>query len=116
MMTAYHGPPTTLGNAAAARVRLTVRCLDCRDQVEPDPAEMADGRALRRRDCDAGLAPSQSRLGHCAIWLGSISIIRRSPMTKILGDAAVAVIVVEFGLIVVSGRDDTEVGGGGCSP
>ena len=41
-MNAYHGPPMTLGNAAAARVRLIVWCLDCRHQVEPDPAEMAE--------------------------------------------------------------------------
>jgi len=39
---AYSGPPMTLGNAAAARVRLIVWCLDCRHQVEPDPAEMAE--------------------------------------------------------------------------
>jgi hypothetical protein len=32
----------TLGNAAAARVRLIVWCLDCRHQVEPDPVEMAE--------------------------------------------------------------------------
>jgi hypothetical protein len=31
----------TLGNAAAARVRLIVWCKDCRHQIEPDPAEMA---------------------------------------------------------------------------
>jgi Zn finger protein HypA/HybF involved in hydrogenase expression len=31
----------TLGNAAAAHVRLIVWCLDCRHQIEPDPAEMA---------------------------------------------------------------------------
>jgi hypothetical protein len=30
----------TLGNAAAARVRLIVWC-DCGRQVEPDPAELA---------------------------------------------------------------------------
>jgi hypothetical protein len=35
------GPPMTLGGAAAARVRLIVWCKDCRRQVEPDPAEMA---------------------------------------------------------------------------
>jgi Zn finger protein HypA/HybF involved in hydrogenase expression len=35
------GPPMTLGNAAAARVRLIVWCKDCSHQVEPDPAEMA---------------------------------------------------------------------------
>lgn len=32
----------TLGNAAAAHVRLIVWCLDCRHQVEPDPTEMAE--------------------------------------------------------------------------
>jgi hypothetical protein len=31
----------TLGNAAAAKVRLIVWCKDCRHRVEPDPAEMA---------------------------------------------------------------------------
>ena len=31
----------TLGSAAAARVRLIVRCRDCGHQVEPDPAEHA---------------------------------------------------------------------------
>ena len=32
----------TLGNAAAAHVRLILWCVDRRHQVEPDPAEMAD--------------------------------------------------------------------------
>jgi hypothetical protein len=31
----------TLGNAAAAKVRLILWCLDCRRQIEPDPDEMA---------------------------------------------------------------------------
>jgi hypothetical protein len=31
----------TLGNAAAAHVRLIVWCKACQHQVEPDPAEMA---------------------------------------------------------------------------
>jgi hypothetical protein len=35
------GPPMTLGNAAAAQVRLIVWCRTCQRQVEPDPAEMA---------------------------------------------------------------------------
>jgi hypothetical protein len=35
------GPPMTLSNAAAARVRLIVWCKVCQHQVEPDPAEMA---------------------------------------------------------------------------
>jgi hypothetical protein len=38
----YSGPPMTLGNAAAARVRLIVWCLDCRHQVESDRAEMME--------------------------------------------------------------------------
>ena len=32
----------TLSNAAAARMRLIVWCWDCRHQVEPDAAEMAE--------------------------------------------------------------------------
>jgi hypothetical protein len=40
-MNAYDGPPMTLGNAAAAKVRLIVWCRDCQHRVEPDPAEMA---------------------------------------------------------------------------
>jgi Zn finger protein HypA/HybF involved in hydrogenase expression len=31
----------TLGNAAAARVRLIVWCTECQHQVEPDPVDMA---------------------------------------------------------------------------
>ena len=31
----------TLGNAAAAGVRLVLWCRECGRQVEPDPAEMA---------------------------------------------------------------------------
>jgi Zn finger protein HypA/HybF involved in hydrogenase expression len=31
----------TLGGAAAAQLRFIVWCKDCRHQVEPDPAEMA---------------------------------------------------------------------------
>ena len=38
----YSGPPMILGNAAAAHVRLIVWYLDCRHQVEPDPAEMVE--------------------------------------------------------------------------
>jgi hypothetical protein len=32
----------TLGNAAAARVRFIVWCLDCKHQAEPDFAELAE--------------------------------------------------------------------------
>jgi hypothetical protein len=39
---AYSDPPMTLGNAAAAHVRLIVWCLYCRHQIEPDPAGMAE--------------------------------------------------------------------------
>ena len=34
------GPPMTLGNAAAARVRLIVWCKACGHQDEPDAADM----------------------------------------------------------------------------
>jgi hypothetical protein len=35
------GPPMTLGNAAAVRVRLIVWCKTCGHRAEPDPAEIA---------------------------------------------------------------------------
>ena len=41
-MKSYRGPPMTLGNAATARVRFLVWCLDCRYRAEPDPTEMAE--------------------------------------------------------------------------
>ena len=40
LMKSPPGPPMTLGNAAAAHVRLIVWCKACGHQVEPDPAEM----------------------------------------------------------------------------
>ena len=40
-MKPYSGPLTTLGGAAAAKVRLIVWCRECRHKVEPDPAEHA---------------------------------------------------------------------------
>ena len=43
------GPPMTLGNAAAARVRLIVWCEACGHRVEPVAAEMAER-------CGAGTA------------------------------------------------------------
>ncbi len=39
--------PTTLGNAAAAHVRLIEWFVDCRHQVEPDAAEMAERYVAR---------------------------------------------------------------------
>ena len=41
-MKSESGPPATLDSTAAAHLRLTVWCNDCRHQVEPDPAEMAE--------------------------------------------------------------------------
>jgi hypothetical protein len=41
-MKAYSGPPMTLGNAAAAHVRLIVWCKGCGHKGEPAPAEMAE--------------------------------------------------------------------------
>ena len=35
-------PQMTLGNAAEAHLRFIVWCLDCRHQVEADPAEMVE--------------------------------------------------------------------------
>ena len=40
-MKSQPGPPMTLGNVAAARVRLIVWCGEGGHQIEPDPAEMA---------------------------------------------------------------------------
>jgi hypothetical protein len=57
----YSGPPMTLGSAAAARVRLIVWCLDCRHQVEPDPAALAAryGAEMSVPDWHARLVCSQ---------------------------------------------------------
>jgi hypothetical protein len=46
IMKSEPGPPMTLGNAAAARVRLIVWCRDCQYQVEPDPAKTPKGSIL----------------------------------------------------------------------
>jgi anaerobic selenocysteine-containing dehydrogenase len=40
----YPGSPMTLGNAAAAHVRLIVWCNECQHRIEPDAAEMAARR------------------------------------------------------------------------
>jgi hypothetical protein len=39
-MNAYHGPRMTLGNAAAARVRLMVWCLDSGTRSRPTQGEI----------------------------------------------------------------------------
>ena len=63
----------TLGNAAAARVRLIVWCKACRYQVEPDPAEMAERYGAETAVFDwgdrlvfsgAGLPDAKLRLAH----------------------------------------------------
>ena len=41
-MNPYIGPPMTLGNAAAAKVRLIVWCKSCGYQTEPDVAAAAE--------------------------------------------------------------------------
>jgi Zn finger protein HypA/HybF involved in hydrogenase expression len=55
--------PMTLGNAAVAKVRFIVWCLDCRHQAEPDPAEMAE-----RYGADTTVPDWHKRLvcGQCA--------------------------------------------------
>jgi len=73
-MNSYRGPPMTLGNAAAAHVRLIVwcwgcastqlrawpqQCRECKRQVEPDRARSRrDGRALWCRDAGPRMARS----------------------------------------------------------
>jgi Zn finger protein HypA/HybF involved in hydrogenase expression len=51
------GPPMTLGNAAAARVRLIVWCKACGHRVEPDAAELA-----RRHGTDTTVPEWRERL------------------------------------------------------
>ncbi|HEY2530400.1 MAG TPA: hypothetical protein VGJ20_21100 [Xanthobacteraceae bacterium] len=65
MMSRYRGPPMTLGNAAAAHVRLIIWCLDCGHQVEPDPPEMAEryGVEMTVPDWHARLV-----CGACGSW------------------------------------------------
>jgi hypothetical protein len=41
-MKPYRGPPATLGSTTVAGLRLIVWCKDCRHQVEPEPAEIAE--------------------------------------------------------------------------
>jgi hypothetical protein len=56
------GPPMTLETAAAAQVRLIVWCLDCRNQVAPDPVEQA-----QRYRAETTISDWHKRLvcGHC---------------------------------------------------
>ena len=41
-MRSKEGPFATLGSSARARVRLTIRCRNCRHRAEPDPDEQAE--------------------------------------------------------------------------
>jgi hypothetical protein len=68
-MTSYTGPPMTLGNAAAARVRLIVWCKECGRRVEPDPAEQARryGVEMAVPDCTSGLS-AESAARTTSIW------------------------------------------------
>ena len=56
-MSRYSGPPMTLGNAAEAKVRLVVWCLDCHREVEPDPGEQ-----VRRYGAGMSVIDRHSRL------------------------------------------------------
>jgi hypothetical protein len=56
-MKSQPGPPMTVGNAAAARVRLIVWCKACSHQVEPDPAELA-----RRHGAETTVPERRERL------------------------------------------------------
>ncbi|HEY1431805.1 MAG TPA: hypothetical protein VGF39_09285 [Stellaceae bacterium] len=60
-MKSIPGQPATLGSTAAAQLRLIVWCKDCRHQVEPDPAEMAEryGAATTLQDWHERLRCSQ---------------------------------------------------------
>jgi hypothetical protein len=62
------GPPMTLGNAAAARVRLIVWCKACSHQVEPDPPKCPGNMA-------PGLAFSIGAVGSCARAAGAERLI-----------------------------------------
>ena len=65
-MKPYSGRPVTLGSTAAAQVRFIVWCKDCRHQVEPDPAEMAEryGAATTAQDWYERLRCSQCGSGN----------------------------------------------------
>jgi hypothetical protein len=53
----------TLGSAAAARVRLTVWCRDCRHWVEPNPADGCLVGACPRLALAAGLFAARQPAG-----------------------------------------------------
>jgi hypothetical protein len=61
-MNGYPGPPMTLGNAAAARVRLIVWCEACQHQVEPEPAEQITSAMFTEMAVRYGAETPPSRL------------------------------------------------------
>lgn len=69
----YSGLPMTLGNAAAAKVRLIVWCLDCHRRVEPDPREMAEryGAEMTVPDWHARLLCSGCGIGRVDFVAGT---------------------------------------------
>jgi hypothetical protein len=66
----YTGPPMTLGNAAAARVRLIVWCKACGHQVEPDPAEQA-----QRYGVDTAVPEWRERLVYSACGSRDVDMV-----------------------------------------
>ena len=57
-MKSFAGNPTTLGRVARAEIiRITVRCKDCRHQVEPNPAEQ-----MRRYGAETTIPERAARL------------------------------------------------------
>jgi hypothetical protein len=74
----------TLGNAAAAKVRLMVWCKGCQHQVEPDPAEMAQRYVAetpvldRRERLAAPNAAAVNRYGRNSDGAAVAGVIRRS--------------------------------------
>jgi hypothetical protein len=69
------GLPMTLGNAAAARLRVIAWCKACQHQVEPDPAEQA-----RRYGAEMPVLEWRERPsgGHCGDGERSRASNRRS--------------------------------------
>jgi hypothetical protein len=62
----YPGPPMTLGNAAAAHVRLIVWCEACQHQVEPEPAEQITSAIFTEMAVRYGAETPRSRLARAA--------------------------------------------------